>query len=108
MTQFSSIQNVMRHLSKDAENARAVVLVGIRKRNQKLGKTHQSPSATASDKVMPRLIMKCSICILSGVPKTRGGRSATLVRFSATPLLADYLNGSGVAKAISMGKKVAE
>ena len=38
----------------------------------------------------------------------RGGQERYLVRYSATPLLADSLNRSGVAKAVSIGKKVAE
>ena len=36
---------------------------------------------------------------------SRAGRSATWVRYSATPLLADYLNGSVVAKALPMEEK---
>ena len=36
----------------------------------------------------------------------RGVGSANLVRYSATPLLADSLNGSGVAEAVSIPKKL--
>ena len=37
---------------------------------------------------------------------SRAGRCATLVRYSATPQLTDSLNGSGVAVAVSVRKKL--